>query len=264
MHARHQIAAALAALTVAAGAQRPPEGHRHGGPPVGDNPRVGLPPSARRPGLPQGMLAPMRGWRGPVAPGPMAQMHPQLRGPMSGPPMWRRRGFGGAAPWRQSNRMAFRGPGSMQPDGPMRPRPWLRGPAERPAGGPPADPVLLFRMLDLNDDGVVERDELEQLVRRLREQDRNRDGRLVLEEWAGPVPHAGPPREPRRRPQAEPPPHGGPPPGDEAAHPARRPDPCRECDRCEGPRPPRRDPHGKARDRSERKGVRPPRRGRPA
>jgi Ca2+-binding EF-hand superfamily protein len=177
------------------------DGRRPDGPPRGPEGRG--PEGDRRPERPDGDRRP-EGDRRPDGPprGPEGDRRPD--GPPRGP--------------------EGRGPeGDRRPDGPPR-GPEGRGPEGRgPMGGPPFGPGRFppgLARFDRNEDGRLNRDELERLVREFDEIDRNGDGQIEIFELMG----FGPPgRGPEGRgPEGDRRPDGPPPRGPEGRGPEGR------------------------------------------
>ena len=84
-------------------------------------------------------------------------------------------------------------------------------PANVPKDAPRSPLPAIVKALDANGDGVIDATEIANSPVALKALDKNGDGQLTPNEFIGPRPHMGPPRE--GGPNAD---NGGPPPGDDS------------------------------------------------
>ena len=87
-------------------------------------------------------------------------------------------------------------------------------PADAPKGAPRPPLPAIVKALDANGDGVIDATEIANAPAALKSLDKNGDGQLTPDEFIGPRPHMGPPRE--RGANGDP---GGQPPDDAAGGP---------------------------------------------
>ena len=89
-------------------------------------------------------------------------------------------------------------PGGGEPNQPRVKRPPKDAGDKEQPGKPPLAPLPLLRVLDADQDGIISAEEIDKAPDALLTLDKNKDGKLMPDEFLGPKPAGPPPGEPRK------------------------------------------------------------------